>query len=49
MTTKCSQLKMMSPDGKIRLRDNMTDLEVAITNIGDLLHARLLKMKSLLV
>ena len=43
MTTKCSQLKMMAPDGKIRLRDNMTDLEVAITNIGELATREIVK------
>ena len=28
MTTKCSQLKMLAPDGKIRLRDAMVTADV---------------------
>ena len=48
VTTKCSQLKMMSPDGKIRLRDNMTDLEVAITNIGELATREIAKNEKLI-
>ena len=28
MTTNCSQLKMLAPDGKIRLRDAMTTRDV---------------------
>ncbi len=28
MTTKCSQLKMLAPDGKIRLRDAMATSDI---------------------
>lgn len=63
MTTNCSQLQMLAPDGKLRLRDamktseykaykglrkeslrdNMTDIEIALSDLGEVVARELAK------